>query len=92
MDTETKRSIYIRMVFSVILIVSLIAVTVSASFSWFLFNNPNHVNDVNVEVTKAFNLKLYDATQSGEIIGSNLDDDFRLKPIYGDGRDFFVLL
>ena len=90
MSKSKKKSFIPKMIFSVILIVSLIAVTVTSSFSWFLYANSNMSYDIKVDVLDAYNLQLQGNVVGGSGIETNLNDNFRLKPVYGDGKNFYA--
>ena len=83
---QYKRSVII----SVMLIVSLLFAVVSLSYSWFLYQQPNrtHLFDVNVE--SSYNLKISAPTVWGENVNEDWHRTFTLKPITGDGENFFL--
>ena len=81
-----KHSIFV----SIVLILSLLFAAVSLSYSWFLYQRPNrtHLFDVKVEST-------YDLKASKPIVwGGEVDEEwhstFALKPVTGDGVNFFL--
>ncbi len=75
---------------SITLIFSLLIVTISATYSWFLYQRPNTAYDIEVSVADTFNLTLKSGYSGEEKITSNLDDDFRLQPVYGNGKTFYA--
>lgn len=85
---QYKRSVIV----SIILIVSLLFAVVSLSYSWFLYQRPNrtHLFDINVE--SSYNLKISSPTVWGEDVTEEWHRTFTLKPITGDGENFFLPL
>ena len=90
MATNTGIKLKTRAIFSVTLVIALIAVLTTASFSWFSMRHDLKVNEFRVGVSKSLNLKLVDEGSSGDNIVTNWGEAFTLKPIWGDGCNFFV--
>lgn len=85
-----KRSAFKKqLIYSITLVASLLLVTVSATYSWFLYQQPNMAYDVKVEVMDTFNLTLKSGQEGDDKITSNLSRDFSLMPVYGNGKDFY---
>lgn len=84
--TRFKRSVFV----SIALLVALMLAVVSISYSWFQFQKPNktYLYDINVE--SSYNLQMSDLTVWGDEITEDWHRNFRLKPITGDGTNFFV--
>ncbi len=78
-----------QLIYSASLIASLLLVTVSATYSWFLYQQPNMAYDVKVEVMDTFNLTLKSGEEGDDKITSNLSKDFCLSPVYGNGKEFY---
>ena len=78
------------LIVSILLIVSLLFAAVSLSYSWFLYQRPNrtHLFDVNVE--SSYNLSISSPTVWGDNVSEDWYRPFTLKPITGDGENFFV--
>ncbi len=81
-----KRSVII----SVISIVSLLFAVVSLSYSWFLYQRPNRTQLFDVNVESSYNLKISAPTVWGENVNEDWHLTFTLKPITGDGKNFFL--
>lgn len=75
---------------SITLIFSLLIVTISATYSWFLYQTPNQAYEIEVGVSDTFNLTLKSGYSGEDKITSNLDDNFRLQPVFGNGKDFYA--
>ncbi len=87
---KKKRSAFKKqLVYSITLVASLLLVTVSATYSWFLYQQPNMAYDVKVEVMDTFNLTLKSGQEGDDKITSNLSKDFSLQPVYGNGTVFY---
>lgn len=87
---KTKKHYNRSVMISVILIVSLLFAAVSLSYSWFLYQRPNRTQEFDVNVESAQNLTI----SSPMVWGDNVNEDwyrtFTLKPITGDGENFFL--
>jgi len=90
MATNTSKKLKTHAIFSVTLVVALIAVLATASFSWFVMRDDNKINEFRVGVSKSLNLSLVDDGGTDDDIVTNWGESFTLKPIWGDARDFFV--
>lgn len=90
MAKSTSTQLRTQMIFSITLIIALIAIVATATFSWFVNRNDNIVDRVKVEVTESLNLELVSDGASQDKISSNLTEDFYLKPLWGNGENFFL--
>ena len=90
MATNTSTRLKTRAIFSVTLVVALIAVLTTASFSWFSIRRDLKVNEFRVGVSKSLNLKIVNEGSSNDNIVTNWGETFTLKPIWGDAKNFFV--
>lgn len=83
---QLKRSIMI----SILLIGSLLFATVSLSYSWFLYQQPNRTRVFDVNVESSYNLKVSSPVVWGDNVSEEWHRSFTLKPITGDGENFFL--
>ena len=68
-----KRSLFL----SVSLVLSLILLAVSATFSWIIVNRPAKVDDVKIYVADTVDLALKSGEDGEDGISVNLDENFR---------------
>ncbi len=90
MAKSSGKKLKTQFIFSITLIISLIAIVATATFSWFVNRSDNYLSQIRIETVDTFNLKVSSNGESGNNITTNIHDDFFLKPIFGNGLDFFV--
>ncbi len=90
MAKSSGKKLKTHLIFSITLIISLIAIVATATFSWFVNRDDNYLSQIRVETIDTFNLKVVTNEETGNGFTSNIHDDFFLKPVFGNGIDFFV--
>ena len=81
-----KRSVFV----SITLLVALLLAVVSISYSWFLFQQPSRTQLFDVNVESSYNLQISAPVVWGDEMTEEWHENFCLKPITGDGTNFFV--
>jgi hypothetical protein len=85
-NKHNKRSIIICLLLIVVLLFSV----VSLSYSWFLYQQPNKTQVFDVNVENSYNLKISAPIVWGAIVDEEWHRTFKLKPVTGDGENFFL--
>lgn len=75
---------------SITLIASLLFAVVSFSYSWFIYQRPNRTHNFDVDVIGSYNLKTSTPVVWGASVSEDWHRTFTLKPITGDGENFFL--
>ncbi len=88
--SKDKASRLRKYIISCMLIVSLILIMVSLSFSWFFNNNQMQSWDITVGVEQAQNLLVKDGNNNYvKSLKIQYPEGFTLAPVCGDGKSFF---